>query len=119
MQTETAETLESRSPAPAANVAGELIPDQGAWTRNNPYRATVLVNRLLTGEASEKETRHIELDLGSSAIEYLPGDSVGIVPHNPVTAVDRVLERLCFSGDEPVKDFYGSPTSLRSALTSW
>ena len=91
MQTETAETLESRSPAPAAKVAGELIPGQGAWTRNNPYRATVLVNRLLTGEASEKETRHIELDLGSSAIEYLPGDSVGILPHNPVTAVDRVL----------------------------
>ena len=45
--------------------------------------------------------------LGSSGIEYLPGDSAGILPHNPTPAVDRVLKLLQFSGDEPVKDFYG------------
>ncbi len=102
-----------------AKAAGETAPGHGAWNRNNPFHAAVLVNRLLTGEGSEKETRHIELDLGSSGIEYLPGDSAGILPHNPVSAVDRVLQRLCFSGDEPVKDFYGSPTNVRAALTSW
>jgi sulfite reductase (NADPH) flavoprotein alpha-component len=119
MQPETAETLESRSLAPAANVAGETAPGHGAWTRNNPYQATVLVNRLLTGEGSEKETRHIELDLGSSGIQYSPGDSAGILPQNPSAAVDQVLEHLQFSGDEAVKDFYGSPTNVRAALTSW
>ena len=118
MQSETAETQESRSIAPA-KAAGEPAPGHGAWTRSNPFHSPVLVNRLLTGEGSEKETRHIELDLGSSGIEYLPGDSAGILPHNPVSAVDRVLQRLCFSGDEPVKDFYGSPTNVRAALTSW
>lgn len=119
MQTDTEESLESRSSAPAAKLAGELAPAQAAWSRNNPYSAPVLVNRLLTGDGSEKETRHIELDLGSSGIEYLPGDSVGILPHNPNTAVNRVLEHLQFSGEEPVKDFYGSPTNVRAALTSW
>lgn len=119
MQTETGDILESRSSAPAVNLAGESAPAHSAWSRNNPYGATVLANRLLTGEGSEKETRHIELDLGASSIQYLPGDSVGILPHNPVPAVNQVLERLRFSGDEPVKDFYGSPTSLRIALTSW
>lgn len=120
MQTDTAESLESRSSAPATTkAAGEPADAHGAWSRNHPYRATVVVNRLLTGEGSEKETRHIELDLGSSGIEYLPGDSVGILPHNPGAAVDRVLGQLQFSGEEPVKDFYGSPTNVRTALTSW
>jgi sulfite reductase (NADPH) flavoprotein alpha-component len=89
------------------------------WTRNNPYPATVLENRLLTGSASEKETRHIELDLTGSGIEYLPGDSAGILPVNTCDAVDLVLERLGFAGDEPVVDFYGKPLTLRDALTSW
>jgi len=119
MQTETGDVLETRTISPAAGTAGEMAPSHGAWSRNNPYPAKVLVNRLLTGSDSEKETRHIELDLGSSGMEYLPGDSVGILPHNPAPAVNRVLQHLQFSGDEPVKDFYGSPTSVRAALTSW
>jgi len=119
MQTETGEILESRSFVPTATAVGEFAHAHEAWSRNNPYLATVLLNRLLTADDSEKETRHIEVDLGSSGMEYLPGDSVGILPHNPPTAVDRVLEHLRFSGEEPVKDFYGSPTSLRAALTSW
>jgi sulfite reductase (NADPH) flavoprotein alpha-component len=89
------------------------------YTRNHPYSATVVENRLLTGPGSEKETRHIELDLADSGIEYLPGDSAGVLPVNTCDAVDLVLERLQFTGDEPVVDFYGKPLSLREALTSW
>jgi sulfite reductase (NADPH) flavoprotein alpha-component len=106
MQPEATETLE-RTPAPCL------------YTRNHPYPATVTVNRLLTGSGSEKETRHIELDLGASGLQYLPGDSAGILPVNPCDAVNDVLRRLEFSGDEPVVDFYGKPTDLREALTSW
>ena len=90
-----------------------------AWSRSNPYSATVLENRLLTGPASEKETRHIELDLADSGITYLPGDSAGVLPVNTCDAGDLVLERLGFAGDEPVTDFYGKPLTLREALTSW
>jgi sulfite reductase (NADPH) flavoprotein alpha-component len=104
MQSETTETLESA---------------RTAWSRNNPYSATVLENRLLTGSDSEKETRHIEMDLADSGIEYLPGDSAGILPVNTCDGVDLVLERLQFTGDEPVTDFYGKPLNLREALTSW
>jgi len=89
------------------------------YSRNNPFSATVLENRLLTGPGSEKETRHIEMDLTGSSIEYLPGDSAGILPVNTCDAVDLVLERLGFAGHEPVTDFYGKPLSLREALTSW
>jgi sulfite reductase (NADPH) flavoprotein alpha-component len=104
MQTEATEALEGT---------------RTVWTRNNPYTATVLENYLLTGGGSEKETRHIEIALGDSGIQYLPGDSAGILPVNTCDAVNLVLERLAFSGDEPVNDFYGKPTTVREALTSW
>ena len=31
---------------------------------------------------SSKETRHIELSLEGSGLSYIPGDALGIVPHN-------------------------------------
>jgi len=95
------------------------VPPSVPWSRNHPYSATVLENRLLTGSDSEKETRHIELDLADSGITYLPGDSAGILPINACDAVDLVLERLQLTGSEPVTDFYGKPLDLRQALTSW
>jgi sulfite reductase (NADPH) flavoprotein alpha-component len=107
MQPEGTETLETATPAPST------------WNRNHPCQATVTDNHLLTGPGSEKETRHIELDLADSGIRYLPGDSAGVLPANPVEAVTEVLQRLEMSGDEPVKDFYGQAIDLREALTSW
>jgi sulfite reductase (NADPH) flavoprotein alpha-component len=104
---------------PEATETIETTPAKHQWSRNNPYFATVTENRLLTGPGSEKETRHIEMDLGDSGIQYLPGDSAGILPVNTCDAVDDVISRLQFSGDEPVTDFYGKATTVREALTSW
>jgi sulfite reductase (NADPH) flavoprotein alpha-component len=106
MQTEATESLET-------------APARATWNRNQPYPATVNENRLLTGTGSEKETRHIEMALGNSGIEYLPGDSAGVVPANTRDAVDDVLQRLQLTGNEPVNDFYGKATVVREALTSW
>lgn len=89
------------------------------YSRNCPFAATVTVNRLLTGPASEKETRHIEMSLDGSGIQYLPGDSVGVLPENRCDLVEEMLWLLHFRGDEPVTDFYGSALDLRAALTSW
>ena len=33
------------------------------YTRNNPYLSTVVTNYLLSGEGSEKETRHLAFAL--------------------------------------------------------
>jgi sulfite reductase (NADPH) flavoprotein alpha-component len=103
----------------SGTLEGASVAHSSTWSRNHPYSATVLENRLLTGAASEKETRHIELDLADSGITYLPGDSAGILPINACDAVDLVLERLQLTGQEPVTDFYGNPLDLRQALTSW
>ena len=107
MQPEATEVLETEAPAPII------------WNRSHPYLATVTANRLLTGAGSEKETRHIELNLGDSGIQYLPGDSAGVLPVNTCDAVNDVLLRIGLTGDEPVNDFYGKATDVREALTSW
>jgi sulfite reductase (NADPH) flavoprotein alpha-component len=87
----------------------------GKYTRNNPFHSTVTVNRLLTGEGSEKETRHIELTL-DEGMTYTPGDAVGIIPENRLEAVTDVLTALGFTGDERVLDHYKVEISLGEAL---
>jgi sulfite reductase (NADPH) flavoprotein alpha-component len=89
------------------------------YSRNCPFAATVTVNRLLTGPASEKETRHVEMSLEGSGIQYLPGDSAGVLPENRCDMVEEVLRLLHFSGNQPVTDFYGGALDLRTALTFW
>ena len=85
------------------------------YTRNSPYTSTVLVNDLLTGEGSEKETRHIELSL-EHGMNYTPGDAVGIIPENRREAVDEVLNALRFTGSERVLDHYKIEIGLEEAL---
>ena len=86
-----------------------------AYTRNNPYQSTVEVNRLLTAEGSEKETRHVELSL-EDGMTYTPGDAVGILPENRRAAVDEVLGALGFTGSERVLDHYKVEISLEEAV---
>jgi len=85
------------------------------YTRNNPYMSYVRVNYLLTGEGSEKETRHVELTL-DEGMTYTPGDAVGIIPENRREAVDEVLKALGYKGDERVLDHYKVEISLDEAL---
>jgi sulfite reductase (NADPH) flavoprotein alpha-component len=85
------------------------------YTRNNPYISKVQVNYLLTGEGSEKETRHVELEL-EEGMTYTPGDAVGIIPENRQEAVEDVLKALGFKGDERLLDHYKVEISLEDAL---
>ncbi len=85
------------------------------YTRNNPYQSHVRENYLLTGEGSEKETRHIELTL-DEGMTYTPGDAVGIIPENRYEAVTDVLKALGQKGDERVLDHYKVEISLEEAL---
>ncbi len=85
------------------------------YTRNNPYPSVVRVNALLTAEGSEKETRHVELEL-EEGMEYTPGDAVGILPQTRPEAVAAVLEAMHCSGDERVLDHYKVEINLEEAL---
>ena len=72
-----------------------------APSKDNPYRSELLVNRLMT-EGSDKETRHIELSLKASGLDYLPGDSLGVLPTNCEDVVNDLLETVALTGKETV-----------------
>ncbi len=72
------------------------------YSKTNPYYASVLLNDNLNGEGSAKETRHIEIDLGDSGLNYKPGDALGVYPLNNPAYVDDLLAALKMTGEESV-----------------
>ena len=76
--------------------------DPHAPSKSNPYASELLVNRLMT-EGSDKETRHFELSLKGSELEYLPGDSLGVLPTNCEEVVEDLLAAVGLTGSEQVQ----------------
>src|SRR2546430_16963787 len=72
------------------------------WTRQNPFPGKLVVNRRLSGEDSEKDTRHFEVDLTSWGLGFEPGDSVAVYPTNDPKLVDEIIHALGAKGDEQV-----------------
>ncbi len=105
------EVLEQTAVANAPIIA----PEHSKYTRNHPFQSTVLENYLLTGQGSEKETRHITFSL-DAGMAYTPGDAVGVIPENRAAAVAEVLTALGFTGDERVLDHYKVEISFEEAL---
>ena len=69
------------------------------WTRARPFEAEIAEHVRLSGSRSLSDTRHIELSLDGSGIEYEPGDALGIVPRNDPALVHAVLEATRLVGD--------------------
>ena len=61
-------------------------------TRKKIYNGTLLTNINLNDRGSNKETHHIEI--AADDIEYLPGDSLGVIPENPLRIVEPIVELL-------------------------
>src|SRR2546421_7585530 len=81
-------------PKPAASAS--------QWTRANPFPGKLVVNRRLSTEESEKDTRHFEIDLTNWGLSFEPGDSVAVYPTNDPELVDGIIHALGAKGDEPV-----------------
>ncbi len=64
------------------------------------YSGTVLSNINLNDRGSKKQTHHIEI--ACEDVYYKPGDSLGIVPHNPKHVVDEII---AFTGIDPERPF--------------
>ena len=74
-------------------------------------------NVKLTGSGSEKDTRHHEISMDGAPVRYLPGDALGVAPHNSPALVERILAALRATGDEPVNNPDGALMPLGRALT--
>lgn len=86
----------AQPPEPAASATAPQAPgaatSKTGYNRKNPFHAEVLENLVLTGRGSEKETRHVELSLEGSGIEYEPGDVLSVVPTNREEVVQELIE---------------------------
>jgi sulfite reductase (NADPH) flavoprotein alpha-component len=92
-----------------------------AFSKDQPFPATLTENRLLNQPGSAKETRHFVVDLGMSGLSYKAGDSLGVYPSNRPEEVAELLARLGATGDEPVSPGFlklQAPIPLRDALAT-
>lgn len=114
----------SREEVGSNDLAGAVVGISGTrassterYDRKNPFAAPVLENIVLTGRGSTKETRHVELSLEGSGIEYQPGDVLGVMAPNDPGLVATMLERLSLPAEAEVAVKDESMT-LGQALTS-
>lgn len=90
--------------------------DERHWHRDHPYLATLKSQQRLTGAASTKDVRHIEIDLDNSGISYEPGDTLGVWIRNDPELVDELLDCAQLLGEDKVA-LDGKYFSLRTLLT--
>ncbi|MGY4762507.1 assimilatory sulfite reductase (NADPH) flavoprotein subunit [Paenibacillus caseinilyticus] len=107
--------------AAAAVSGGAEAPAAGAaeseYSRSNPFQAEVLENLNLNGRGSDRETRHVELSLEGSNLQYEAGDSLGVYPENHPRLVDELIEAMGWNAEEPVAvNKNGEQKPLRDAL---
>src|ERR1700722_3717160 len=80
------------SAPPPVLPAQHAVPSTGTTTRSTGkkiYTGTVLSNIILNDRGSDKQTHHLEI--AAENVAYQPGDSIGIVPENPVAVVEAII----------------------------
>ena len=115
--------LQARVPAQSATAAA--VTQSGAvdeitsspYSKTAPLTAQLSVQQKVTGRNSEKDVRHIEIDLADSGLRYQPGDALGVWFDNDPALVDELLALLWLKGDEQVS-VDGQNLPLAQALRS-
>ncbi|AVX39439.1 NADPH-dependent assimilatory sulfite reductase flavoprotein subunit [Yersinia enterocolitica] len=110
---------------PAQSTAAVVATQSGAvdeitsspYSKTAPLTAQLSVQQKVTGRNSEKDVRHIEIDLGDSGLRYQPGDALGVWFDNDPTLVEELLALLWLKGDELVS-IDGQNMPLQQALVS-
>jgi sulfite reductase (NADPH) flavoprotein alpha-component len=90
-----------------------------SFSKDQPFPACIIENRLLTKPGSGKETRHFVVSLAGSGLHYKAGDSLGVFAENRSSEVDEILALLGATGEERVSPpmlKLAEPIALREAL---
>ena len=80
----------SNASANIAPTVDTIVPKKS--TGKKIYTGTVLTSINLNDQGSNKETYHIEIE--AEGVDYLPGDSLGIIPENPQHKVEAIINWL-------------------------
>lgn len=94
----------AESPAAAAATAAGSVNEvfSSPYSKEEPLTASFAVNQKITGRDSDKDVRHIEIDLGDSGLRYQPGDALGVWFENDPALVQELVELVWLKGDESV-----------------
>ncbi|MEO0452987.1 MAG: sulfite reductase subunit alpha [Verrucomicrobiota bacterium] len=92
-------------------------PEAPLYNKNNPFLAKVTDKGLLCKEESEKETRHIVINIEGSGLSYIPGQSIAVFPTNTPQLVTDLLEVTGFSPQSTVTLKDGTTKPLIDHLT--
>ncbi len=112
----------SRDGAAATNGSAQIstadapVEQETMWSRKNPFSAKLITNRKLNRAGSAKDTRHFEISLEGSDLQYEVGDALGVYGLNCPELADEIIAGLGCDGEEAVLDSDGNETSLRHAL---
>ncbi|EPF13565.1 Sulfite reductase [NADPH] flavoprotein alpha-component [Cedecea davisae] len=117
------ELLKSRVPAEtpaqaaatASGASNEIF--TSPYSKESPLTATLAVNQKITSRDSDKDVRHVEIDLGDSGLRYQPGDALGVWYQNDPALVKELTELLWLKGDESVT--VGGKTLPLSEALQW
>ncbi|MDF7825002.1 assimilatory sulfite reductase (NADPH) flavoprotein subunit [Pontiellaceae bacterium B12227] len=117
------ETMKATIPAGAAPAAVPTFGAFGApaastvhYSRKKPLKTRLLTCQKITGRNSEKDIRHIEIDLEESGLNYLPGDSLGVWFKNDEELVTDLLTLLQLDPTATVH-VHDEPKPIKEALT--
>lgn len=82
----------------------DLSNTKNTYTKDSPCLTTLKEKTLLTGPMSIKPIYHIALCTKNTALDFEPGDSLAIFPHNDPKLVERLLETLQIDKEEAIID---------------
>ncbi|WP_153915007.1 assimilatory sulfite reductase (NADPH) flavoprotein subunit [Shewanella sp. TC10] len=91
---EAVEPLVQASGASVVSIDTAKATSESEFTKQQPYEAEILLSQKLTGRDSDRDVRHVEIDLGESGISYEVGDALGIWFTNNQALVNEVLSGL-------------------------
>ncbi len=107
--------LQETGGQPAAAIQLESLKTKG-WSRQNPLSAKLIHALPLNQPGSDKDTRHVAIDLRGSGMKYQVGDALGVYPTNCPTLAAMVIRRLGADPEQMVQSPTGGRKSLARAL---
>lgn len=107
----------SNTQSPTENSTSIAV-NSSLYHRDNPFIAAVNVNQKITSRDSDRDIRHIELDLSDSNLHYQPGDAVGVWYQNSNELVEEILSITQLAGETPV-EHHGQQIALKTVLTEY
>lgn len=89
-----------------------------SYSIRNPYKAPFLKSEALCEISSGKDTRHIQIGAPATALPYVVGDSLCVIPRNHPELVAAIIEQLPCAANDMVIAPNDKKCTLEEALRS-